>query len=190
MKRKHTNFLKEPLSGDRFNLISAVLVFVASIFVNAYFQVTSFSGIVLWFLKVSGQADAQQRLAEILSQSSTTVEIKIAFGLLMTVFVMVFLLLSAYMEGKEKNIKYLFERACSTMLVPVLLMLVAALLMNVSLAAGVVFGIAAAADCMAVIVSAGKKAKMNGYIIITIVTAFFLITVVLLTRNHLITMMG
>ncbi|HBA70014.1 MAG TPA: hypothetical protein DCZ40_11755 [Lachnospiraceae bacterium] len=73
----------------------------------------------------------QQRLAEIISQSDITVGIRITFGFLMTAFVMVFLLLAAYWEEKDKNIMHLFERAYSMMLVPVLLMLVAALLMNV-----------------------------------------------------------
>lgn len=172
------------------NLIPALLVFVASIFVNAYFQVTSFSALVLWLLESFGATDAQQQLTEMLSRSTTTVGVKIAFGLFMTVFLMIFLLPAAYMEEKEKNTKHLFERACSTMLVPVLLMLVAALLMNVSLIAGGIFGIVAVADCVAVIISAGKKATLNGHIIIAIVTAFFLITAVLLTRNHIITMIG
>lgn len=190
MNKKFTDFLKEPLSGGRLKLIPSLLVLIASIFVNAYFQVTSFSAQVQWFLKTSGEANVQQRLAEILSQSDTPVGIRIAFGLLMTAFVMVFLLLAAYWEEKDKNIGHLFERACSSMLVPVLLTLAAALLMNVSLVVGVIFGIAAAINCMAIIVSAGKKAKCNGYILIAIATAFFLITVVLLTRNHLVTMMG
>lgn len=49
-------------------------------------------------------------------------------------------------------------------------------------------GIAAAINCMAVIVSAGKKANVNEYLLIATATAFFLVIVVLLTRNHLITM--
>lgn len=190
MNKKITDFLKEPLSDGRLKLIPSLLVLIASIFVNAYFQVTSFSALVQWFLKTSGEANMQQRLAEILSRSDTPIGIRIAFGLLMTAFVMVFLLLAAYWEEKDKNIGHLFERACSSMFVPVLLMLAAALLMNVSLVAGVIFGIAAAVNCMTVIVSAGKKAKCNGYILIGIATAFFLITVVLLTRNHIVTMMG
>lgn len=190
MSKKVTDFLKEPLSGGRLKLLPSLFILTASIFVSAYFQVTSFSALVQWLLKISGEANVQQRLAEILSRSEISIGVRIAFGLLMTAFVMVFLLLAAYWEEKDKNIGHLFERACSSMLVPVLLMLAAALLMNVSLIAGVLFGIAAAVNCMAVIVSAGKKAKYNGYILIAIATAFFLITVVLLTRNHLVTMMG
>lgn len=188
MNKKFTDFLKEPLSDGRLKLIPSLLVLIASIFINAYFQVTSFSALVQWFLKTSGEANVQQRLAEILSRSDTPVGIRIAFGLLMTAFVIVFLLLAAYWEEKDKNIGHLFERACSSMSVPVLLMLTAALLMNVSLIAGAFFGIAAAVNCMAVIVSAGKKANINEYLLIVTATAFFLITVVLLTRNHFITM--
>lgn len=188
MNKKITDFLKEPLSNGRLKLIPSLLVLIASIFVNAYFQVTSFSALVQWFLKTSGEANVQQRLAEILSRSDTPIGIRIAFGLLMTAFVMVFLLLAAYWEEKDKNIGHLFERACSSMFVPVLLMLAAALLMNVSLVVGVIFGIAAAINCMAIIVSTGKKAKCNGYILIGIATVFFLITVVLLTRNHVVTL--
>lgn len=190
MNKKPTDFLKEPLCCGRLKLLPSLLVFVFSIFVNAYFQVTSFSALVQWFLETSGEANVQQRLAEILSQSDTPVGIRIAFGLLMTAFVMAFLLLAAYWEEKDKNIMHLFERACSMMLVPVLLMLAAALLMKVSLAAGIFLGIAAAVNCMAVIVNAGKKDKLNGYVLFAIATAFFLITAVMLTRNHLVTMMN
>lgn len=190
MNRKLIDFLKEPLYGGRLKLVPAFIIFVASVFVNAYFQTTFFSALVLWLLEVSGVTDVQQRLTEILSLSSTNIGVRIAFGLLMTVFVMLFLLLAAFWEEKEKNIEHLFERACSTMLVPVLLMLIAALMMNVSLVAGIFLGIAAAADCVTVIVSAGKKTKMNGYILIAIVTFFFLITVVLLTRNHFVLIIG
>lgn len=163
MNKKFTDFLKEPLSCGRLKLFPSLLVFVVSIFVNAYFQVTSFSALVQWFLKTSGEANVQQRLTEILSQSDISVGIRIAFGLLMTAFVMVFLLLAAYWEEKDKNIGHLFERACSTMFVPVLLMLAAALLMNISLIAGILLGIAAAVNCMAVIVDAGKR--QNGMVI-------------------------
>lgn len=148
MERKLTDFLKEPLSSSKLKLVPSLFVLTASIFVNAYFQVTSFSALVQWFLKTSGEANVQQRLAEILSQSDISVGVRIAFGLLMTAFVMVFLLLAAYLEEKDKNIGHLFERACSTMLMPVLLMLAAVLLMNVSLVVGVIFGIAAAVNCM------------------------------------------
>ena len=76
------------------------------------------------------------------------------------------------------------------MLVPVLLMLTSALLMNLSFAVGIVFAIFAVADCAAVIVKAGQKAKLNGYFIIAMTAAFILITLVLCTRNHFITMFG
>lgn len=49
------------------------------------------------------------------------------------------------------------------MFVPVLFILAAALLMNVSLTAGLIFGVAAAIECMAVVVNSGKKAKRNAY---------------------------
>ncbi|MGN0619714.1 MAG: hypothetical protein ACI4J7_11905, partial [Ruminiclostridium sp.] len=190
MNNKITVFLKEPLSRGRLKLIPSLFVLIASIFVNGYFQITSFSALVKWFLKISGEENVQQRLAEILSLSDTSVGVRMAFGLLMTAFVMAFLLFAAYLEEKDKKISHLFGRACATLLVPVLLVMAAALLMNVSLLPGVFLGIAAAANCIVVIVSAGRKAKYNGYILIAIATAFLLITVVLLTRNHLVTMIG
>ena len=139
MERKLTDFLKEPLSGGRLKLIPSLLIFIVSVFVNAYFQVTSFSALVSWILETSKTADAAQLLEDILARSDTAIGVRIAFGLLMTVFAMVFLLIAAYWEEKEKNTVHLFERACTTMLVPELLMFIAALLMNVSLVAGVVF---------------------------------------------------
>lgn len=190
MERKLTAFLKLPLSDGRLKFTSALAVFFASVFVNAYFQVTSFSALAVWYLRAFGEKEFQQQLNQILIGSERTIGVRVAFGLLMTIFVMIFLLLAAYWQEKEKGIKRLFERACSALLVPVLLMLIAALLMNVSLAAGIFFSISAAADCMAVIISAGKRANVNEYLLITISTAFFMITVVLLTRNHFMTLSG
>lgn len=159
MERKLTDFLKEPLSGGRLKLIPSLLIFIVSVFVNAYFQVTSFSALVSWILETSKTADAAQLLEDILARSDTAIGVRIAFGLLMTVFAMVFLLIAAYWEEKEKNTVHLFERACATMLVPELLMFVAALLMNVSLVAGVVLGIAAATSCVANNYVLWKKVK-------------------------------
>lgn len=190
MNRKITDFLKAPLSDGKLKLFPSLLVFCCSIFVNAYFQVTSFSALVRWFLKITGTENVPESLAEILARIDTPIGMRIAFGLLMTVFVMVFLLIAAYWEEGRKHFGHLFERACSTMLAPMLLLLIAALLMNVSFALGVLFGIAAAIGCVAVIVNSGKKANCNGYILITTATAFFMITVVLLTRNHIVTMVG
>lgn len=189
MERKLTDFLKEPLSGGRLKLIPSLLIFIVSVFVNAYFQVTSFSTLVSWILETSKTADAAQLLEDILARSDTAIGVRIAFGLLMTVFAMAFLLIAAYWEEKE-NAVHLFERACATMLVPELLMFVAALLMNVSLVAGVVLGIAAATSCVAIIMCCGKKSNINGYLLIALSSAFFMITVVMLTRNHLVTMLG
>ena len=128
MERKLTDFLKEPLSGGRLKLIPSLLIFIVSVFVNAYFQVTSFSTLVSWILETSKTADAAHLLEDILARSDTAIGVRIAFGLLMTVFAMAFLLIAAYWEEKEKNAVHLFERACATMLVPELLMFVAALL--------------------------------------------------------------
>ena len=183
MERKLTDFLKEPLSGGRLKLIPSLLIFIVSVFVNAYFQVTSFSTLVSWILETSKTADAAQLLEDILARSDTAIGVRIAFGLLMTVFAMAFLLIAAYWEEKEKNAVHLFERACATMLVPELLMFV-------SLVAGVVLGIAAATSCVAIIMCCGKKSNINGYLLIALSSAFFMITVVMLTRNHLVTMLG
>ena len=188
MNKKYVDFLKEPMSDGRLKSISALLVVVASIFINAYFQITSYSALVRWFLNVSGEENVEQCLTDILRQDDTSVGLRIAFGLLMTVFVMLLLFLAAYWEEQDKNICHLFERASSAMFVPVLFIFAAALLMNVSLTAGLIFGVAAAIECMAVVVNSGKKAKCNSYIMIAVATAFFMMTVVLLTRNHFITM--
>lgn len=190
MNKKFTDFLKEPLSSGRLKLIPSMLVLIASIFVNAYFQVTSFSALVQWFLKTSGEVNVQQRVTEIIGQSNISIGVRIAFGLLMTMFVMVFLLLAAYWEEKDRNIRHLFEKACSSMLVPVLLMLAAALLMNISLVAGVILGIAAAVLCVSTLVSSGKKAELSGYVLMAVATVFLLLTAVMLTRNHFVTMLS
>ncbi len=193
--KKLTDFLKEPLSDGRLHPIPSIAVLIGSIFVNAYFLRTSFSGIASWFLKISNgalKAEAQQKIAEAVSLSDGAMISKIAFGLLMTVFVMIFLLPAAYLdsEGQEKKPKFLLERACSTLLAPMLFLLVSALLMKLSFTAGIVFAILAVADCAAVIVKACRKAKLNGYFIIAMTAAFILITLVLCTRNHFITMLG
>lgn len=190
MSRKFTDFLKNPLSDGRLKLFQSILVFCCSIFVNAYFQVTSFSALARWLLTISGAENVSEQLAEILSRTETPIGMRIAFGLLLTAFVMVFLMIAAYWEEQNKDFGHLFTRACSTLLVPMLLLLVAALLMNVSFTAGVLFGIAAAISCVAVIVNSGKKANCNGYVLTAIATAFFMVTVVLLTRNHIVTMVG
>lgn len=103
MERKLTDFLKEPLSGGRLKLIPSLLIFIVSVFVNAYFQVTSFSTLVSWILETSKTADAAQLLEDILARSDTAIGVRIAFGLLMTVFAMAFLLIAAYWEEKEKK---------------------------------------------------------------------------------------
>lgn len=190
MSRKITDFLKNPLSDSRLKLFQSFFVFGCSILVNAYFQVNSFSALARWLLTISGAENVSEQLAEILSRTETPIGMRIAFGLLMTAFVMVFLLIAAYWEEGRKHFGHLFERACSTMLVPMLLLLAASVLMNVSFTIGVLFGIAAAIGCVAVIVNSGKKANCNGYILITTATAFFMITVVLLTRNHIVTMVA
>lgn len=190
MNKKFTDFLKEPLSSGRLKLIPSLLVLIASIFVNAYFQVTSFSALVRWFLKTSGEVNVQQRVTEIIGQSNISIGVRIAFGLLMTAFVMVFLLLAAYWEEKDRNISHLFEKACSSMLVPMLLMLAAALLMNISLVAGVILGSAAAVLCVSTLVSSGKKAELSGYVLMAVATVFLLLTAVMLTRNHFVTMLS
>ena len=193
--KKLTDFLKDPLSDGRLRPIPSIAVLIGSVFVNAYFLWTSFSEIASWFLKISNgalTAEAQQKIAEAVSLSNGAMISKLAFGLLMAVFTMIFLLPAAYLdsEGQEKKPKFLLERACSTLLTPMLFLLVSALLMNLSFTAGIVFAILAVADCAAVIVKAGQKAKLNGYFIIAMTAAFILITLVLCTRNHFITMFG
>ncbi len=190
MSKKITDFLKSPLSSGRIKPISSLFVFCCSIFVNAYFQISSFSALVQWLLKIYDEENAAEHLSEILVRTDIPIGMRLAFGLLMSVFVIIFLLIAAYLEEQSKNIGHLFERACSTMIVPMLLLFAAALLMNISLALGVLFGIAAAVSCIAVIISSGKRTDCNGYVLILISTAFFMITVVLLTRNHIVTMIG
>ena len=190
-----TDFLIDPLSDGRLKPVPSIAVLIGSVFVNAYFLRTSFSGIASWLLKISNgalTAEAQQKISATVSLSDGTMISKLAFGLLMTVFIMIFLLPAAYLdsEGQEKKPKFLLERACSTLLMPMLFLLVSALLMKLSFTAGIVFAILAVADCAAIIVKACRKAKLNGYFIISMTAAFILITLVLCTRNHFITMLG
>lgn len=193
--KKLTDFLKEPLSDGRLKPIPSIAVLIGSVFVNAFFLRISFSGIASWFLKISDGAmtiEAQQKIAEAVSLSNGAFVSKLAFGLLLTAFAMIFLLIAAYLDskGQEKKLKFLLERACSTLLMPMLFLLASALLMNLSFTAGIVFAILAVSDGAAVIVKAGRNAKLNGYIIIATTAAFILITLVLCTRNHFITMFG
>lgn len=193
--KKYIDFLKKPLSDGNMNLVSCITVFIGSIFVNAYFLRTSFSSIVDWFMSISKDAvtpEAQQSILDIVNTSNGAVASKIAFGLLMTVFIMIFLLPSAYLESgrKEKNFVKLYKRACSTMFVPVIFMLLSALLMNISFVCGLILAITAAAVCVSIIVKAGRKSNVNDYLIIITVALFFLITVALCTRNHFVTMFG
>jgi hypothetical protein len=186
-------FLKDPLSEGRLRPVLSTAFFIASIFVNAYFLMTSFSGLASWFMKTSGNAltmEAQQGISDIVNLTGNAFTSKLGFGLLMTVFAMLFLLAAAYLgsEKQERETWYLFERACSTLLVPMLFMLASALLMNISFIAGVVFATLAVSACAAVIVEAGRKANLNGYLTVVLVTGFILITAVLCTNNHFVTM--
>ncbi len=113
MNRKITDFLQEPISDGRLKLFPSLLVFCCSILVNAYFQVTSFSALAQWFLKISGAENVSGQLAEILTRTDTPIGMRIAFGLLMSVFVMVFLLIAAYWEEGRKHFGHLIEKACS-----------------------------------------------------------------------------
>lgn len=79
MKRKFTDYLKALLFDGRLNLLSSILVFCCSIFVNAYFQVTSFSALTQWFLKISGAENVPERLAEIFARTATPVGMRNAF---------------------------------------------------------------------------------------------------------------
>lgn len=189
------SFLKDPLSEGRLSPFSSFVVIIASVFVNAYFLMTSFSGLVSWFVGISGGAltlEAQQGISNVVNLSESAFASKLGFGLLMTVFVMLFLLAAAYIgsEKQERKLERLLERACSTLLVPMLFMLVSALLMNASFVAGVVFATLAVSACVAVIVEAGRKANLNGYLIVALVAGFILITAVLCTNNHFVTMFG
>lgn len=190
MNKNITDFLKDPLSAGRLKLFESVLVFVGSVFVNTCFQLTSFSAAVRWFLKYSGEENVAERLSEILSLNNTPVGLRIAFGLLMSLFAFVFLLIAAYWDEQSKNFAILFKRACSFMLAPTLLVLSATVIMNFSLTLGVLFGVAAAISCVASIVCSGRKANRNAFLIIAVATAFFMVTVVLLTRNHFVTMLS
>ncbi len=190
MQRKVLDYLKNPLCNSKISLPTSIVVFVVSIFVNAYFQITSYSALAKWLIETSGSSDVETRLAELIRGAATPIGLQIAFGLLMTIFAIAFLFLAAYWEEKDKNILHLFQRACSTMIVPLSFMLVGSLLMNTTLFAGVLCGVLAAASCMTTIINSGKKANVNGYILIAVTTALFMIAVVMLTRNHLITMLS
>lgn len=185
--------IKDPLTEGKLNLIASLAVFISSIFIHAYFINVSLAGLSRWFLNLTEDALTVAAQNSIISMTNVTSDAfisKIPFGLLMTAFVMVFLMLAAFLESDlyGKTIRDVFERACKIMLVPLVFLFVSALLMNVSFLAGIVLAMMAVSISGATLLKAGIHAKVNGYIITLIVTAFLLITVVMLTRNHFVTM--
>jgi hypothetical protein len=182
--------LKNPYSEAHLPLLPSILVILCSIAVNAYVQITSFPSMTFWLLRIFGDAEAEAHLTQILALNSASPAVRAAYGLLMTVFVMIFILPAACWYEEKPTLKKVIERAAAMILVPVLLILIAALTFKVSFTAGVVIALLAAVYEMAMIAEAGRRRKKNGYLIILMMTLFLLITTMMLLRNHLVTLSG
>lgn len=174
--------MKNPLAQEKMGPVAAICVLLGSIFVNAYFLKTSFSAMVAWVSQLIGSA--------VPNGDPVTYVSRLPYGLLMTVFVLIFLIPALWMEtrGEKHHFADIMERTAYALMVPVVLLLVSALLMNVSLIAGAVFGLFAAVCVAGVMVSAGQTGGLNGWAICAWTTAFFLITVAMCARNHMVTM--
>lgn len=182
--------LKDPLCSGFFNGAAALLVFLASIPVNAWFQRQSYIGLSGWILQTSGSGLTQEAADKITGiQNGITVSFvsRLPFGLLMTAFVM-FFLIPAVGSGSQGSWKDTWRRSCTILTVPILLLAISSLCMTVSFTAGVVFAVGALSACVASIIIEARKGKWNGWLVITWVTGFLLITAVMLTNNHVVTM--
>lgn len=187
--------IKEPSADGKLNLIASLSVFISSIFIHAYFINVSLAGISGWFLNLTGDAltvETQNNIINMTYVTSDAFISKIPFGLVMTAFVMIFLLLAAFLERdlNGKKMKDVFGRACKLMFVPLVLIFISAIFMKESILAGIIFAMMAVSISAVSLVNAGIHAKINGYIISIIVTSFLLITATMLTRNHFVTMFG
>ncbi|MGI6052424.1 MAG: hypothetical protein ACOYA9_08065 [Bilifractor sp.] len=180
--------LKNPYSEAHLPLLPSILVILCSIAVNAYVQITSFSSMTLWLLRIFCDTEAGAHLTQILALNSASPAVRAAYGLLMTAFVMIFILPAACWYEEKPTPAKVIERAAAMILIPVILTLTAALTFKVSFIAGVIIALLACVYCMALIAEAGRKGKKNGYLIIIMMTLFLLITAMMLLRNHLVTL--
>ena len=182
--------LKNPCSEAHLPLLPSVLVILCSIPVNAWVQVTSFSSMTAWLLRIFGDTEAEAHLTQILALNNASPAVRAAYGLLMTVFVMIFILPAACRYEEKPTLKKVIERAAAMILVPVILVFIAALTFRVSFTAGVSIALLAAVYDTAMIAEAGRRRGGNGYLIVLMMTLFLLITVMMLLRNHLAALAG
>lgn len=182
--------LKNPCTQAHLPLLPSLLIILGSIPVNAYVQITSFSAMTAWLLKMFGDADAEVHLTRILAMNSASPALRMAYGLLMTVFVMLFIVPAACWLEEKPTLTKVIERAAAMMLVPVILVLLAALIFKVSFTAGAITALLAAVCAMALIAEAGRRKKKNLWLIILMMTLFLLLTAMMLLRNHLVTLAG
>ncbi|MGI6229939.1 MAG: hypothetical protein ACOYJL_03385 [Tractidigestivibacter sp.] len=187
--------LKDPLSNERFGKVGAAITIVLSAVADALFQATSFQALSKWVLQtVLGYSavDAEAKVAEVVCKQSTPLWMQFLYGLLMTAFAMVFLLVAAKLRGRKLSVEGRnagsFGLACSWLVVPALLMLVAAIVIQASLAAGTILSVAAALCCVFHILESCKVANVNGYVALALATVCFLLTAILLVRNHVVTL--
>lgn len=184
-------YFKDPLSSEPLGLVSSIGVLVASVFVNAYFLKTSFAAMVSWMLDVARGSLVGQAVQR-MSAAGVTYASRIPFGLLMTVFVLIFLVPAACLARRGQHLRgsEIVGAVGGAMTVPVVLLLVSGLLMNASFVAGVVLAVFAAACVFATIVTFLRAGNVNGWAICAWGTLFLLITVVMCARNHMVTMFG
>lgn len=182
--------LRTPYAQVRLKLLPSIAVLLASVAVNAYVQITSFSAETIWLLETFEDPEAKAHLVRILALNTASPALRAAYGLLMTVFVLIFMLPAAAWYEEKPSPLTVMERAASMLLVPVILTLIAALTFQFSFSAGAVIAMLAVVYCMAMIAEAGRRRKKNGYLVIAMMTLFLLITALMLFRNHLVTMAG
>lgn len=182
--------LKNPCTDERLSLPAAIVVLLCAIAVNTFVQITSFSAEVLWILETFGDPEAQAHLAQILALNTASPALRLAYGLLMTVFVSIFILPAAAWYEEKKTPSAVLERAETMLFVPVIITLIATLTFKASFIAGAVIAMFAVVYCMAEIQEAGRRRGKSGYLLIVLETLFLLITALMLFRNHLTTMAG
>lgn len=186
------DILQNPLGGRRLGSGASVAAILVSVPVNAWFQKASFVGLVGWLERTAAGSlteSTAERLAEAQAGMAFSLASRLPYGLLMTAFVLAFLL-PACKVGHGRTWREGFECACGALPVPVALLAVASPCMETSLAVGMAFAVAALAACVATIVLETRGGGWNGWLTVAWVTGFVLITAVMLTRNHVVTMFG
>lgn len=184
------NLFKNPFHDARLSLLPSILVLLCSVAVNTFVQITSFSAETSWLLQTFRDPEAQAHLAQILALNTTSPALKAAYGLLMTAFVLIFILPAARWYEEKLTVSVVLERAATMLFVPVILTFIATLIFNASFIAGVIIAMFAVVYCMAEIQEAGRRRGKNGHLLIVLEALFLLITALMLLRNHLLTLAG